>query len=383
MSGKVGPLTILIVLIIFGLYFKNFIDANYPSETMVAGHYQEIGENINRYLEEININNPNERELNDEYKKIYKKIQIIDNNEYKRFYNSELVAKQRKDLLVICDRLLTEIKDRIQSNDREVKTRKDLDILYQKIQSLNNSIENTLKEYKEKIRQIPLINKNDQKRLKDLEDVSITIQKKTRINNKKEDTSDFVIFWYQKPINLIYFFLLIFLILFVYLYYFLNIHKKKHNALKEYESYILKEKLENEHTAKQIESIIIEKEEQMIKKFMEDFSTREEIIVQKEIEIDNREKEIELKQKNLEERDKCSIKLSEKINKTRNVYLNKIDVAKFEKNNLLELCKININRVTKSLEDKNLPFDIKEKELNDELKEVLKRRPENWEPRPE
>ena len=71
----------------------------------------EIGENINRYLEEININNPNERELKDEYKKIYKKIQIIDNNEYKRFYNSELVAKQRKDLLVICDRLLTEIKE--------------------------------------------------------------------------------------------------------------------------------------------------------------------------------------------------------------------------------------------------------------------------------
>ncbi len=383
MSGKVGPLTILIVLSIFGLYFKNFIDANYPSETMVAGHYQKIEEEINKYLEEININNPNERELKDEYNKIYKKIQIIDNNEYKRFYNSELVEKQRKDLIVICKRLLKEIQDRIQSNDREVKTRKDLDTLYQKIQSLNNSIENTLKEYKDKIKQIPLINKNDQKRLKDLEDISTTIQKKTKINDKKEDTSDFVIFWYQKPVNLIYFFLLIFLILFIYLYYFLNTHKKKHNALKEYESYILKEKLENEHRAKQIESMIIEKEEQMIKKLMVDYSTREEIIVQKEIEIDKKEKEIELKQKNLEEKDKCSTKLSEKINKTRNVYLNKIDVAKFEKNNLLELCEKNINNVIQSLKDKNLPFDIKEKELKDELKEARKRRPENWEPRPE
>jgi len=381
MNGKVGPLTILIVLLIFGLFLKNFINTNYPSETIVAGHYQEIGEEINGYLDEIN--NYNEIELSDTYKKIYKKIQIIDNNEYKRFYNSESVAKQRKDLLVICERLLTEIKDRIKSNDREVEIRKDLDLLYQKIQTLNVSIQNTLKEYKEKEKQIPIINKNDQDRLKILEKISTNIQKKTKIKDKKEDTSDFVIFWYQKPVNIIYFFLFIFLIFFVHTYYFLNTYKKKYKAIKEYESDILKGKLENEHAAKQIESILLDKEEKMKTKLLKYYSTREKILTQKQIEIDRKEKEIELKQNIIEERDKSSTILSEKTLKNRNVYLNKVDVAKFERNNLLDLCEININKVIQSLKDKNLPFDKKEKELRDELKQALKRRPENWEPRPE
>ncbi len=383
MSGKIVPLIILIFLIILGLFLENFIDANYPSETMVAGHYQKIGEEISRYLDEININNHNEIELSDTYKKIYQKIQIIDNNEYKRFHNSELVSKQRKNLLVICDRLLSEINDKIKSNEREIKTRNDLDILYQKIKTLNLSVQNTLKEYKEKEKQLPLINKNDKYRLKNIEDISTDTQKKTKIKDKKEDTSNFIIFWYQKPINIVYFFLLFFLIFFLHAYFLLNAYKKKHKILKEQESYILEGKLENEHTSKQIESMLIEKEEQMRNKLLKDYATREEIIVQKQIEIDRIEKEIELKQNITEERDKSSTILSEKTLKNRNVYLNKVDVAKFEKNNLLDLCEININKVIQSLKDKNLPFDKKEKELRDELKQALKKRPENWEPRPE
>ena len=381
MSGKVGPLTILIVLLILSILLKNFIDANYPSETMVAGHYQKIGEEINRYINEIN--NKNEKELKKTYEIFYKKIQIIDNNEYKRFYNSELVTIQRNDLIKICDIFLTEIKNKIKSDEREIKTRKDLDVLYQKIQTLNISIQNTLQEYKEKERQLPLINKNDTNRFKNLEKLSIDTINKIILKNKKEEISEFRIFWYQKPINIIYFTLLFFLILFLHSYYLSKKYKNKEKILKERESNILYEIIQNENAKKQIKNILIDKEKQIMNELLEKFSKKEEITAKKQLEIDTKEKEIELKQKNLEERDKCSASLSEKINKNRNVYLNKIDVAKFEKNNLLELCEINISKAIQSLKDKNLPFDKKEKELRDELKQVLKRRPENWEPRPE